>query len=155
MSSSRFVDWIESSKNNININKYNTLERIRLYEEYSSENVSDQLIKEDIMENRTTKTVGKDFSFIPALPQGKQKINVNNLDLIRQGFEMIMDDRYKSYNVIASFDNLDINDTIIKDDKFKEKFTGSHKNYRYVNTNQSIDTMIKNYMNGFTGKVGD
>lgn len=155
MSSSRFVDWIESSKNNININKYNTLERIRLYEEYSSENVSDQLIKEDIMENRTTKTVGKDFSFIPVLPQGKQKINVNNLDLIRQGFEMIMDDRYKSYDVIVSFENLDINKTIIKDDKFKEKFSGSHKNYRYVNTNQSIDTMIKNYMNGFTGKVGD
>ena len=155
ISSSRFVDWIESSKNNININKYNTLERIRLYEEYSSENISDQLIKEDIMANRTTKTLGKDFSFIPALPEAKQKINVNNLDLIRQGFEVIMDDRYKSYNVIVSFNNLDINDTIIKDDKFKEKFSGSHKNYRYVNTNQSIDTMIKNYMNGFTGKVGE
>ena len=58
-------------------------------------------------------------------------------------------------NVIVSFENLDINKTIIKDDKFKEKFSGSHKNYRYVNTNQSIDTMIKNYMNGFTGKVGE
>ena len=68
---------------------------------------------------------------------------------------MLMDQKYNVTKVINSFKDTNITDLIITDTKEKEMFSGSHEPVRFINSNQSVDVMIKTYLSGFNERVGD
>jgi hypothetical protein len=154
-----YVNWMSSiPKEEIASDSLNSFQKIKNYEKLSSDEDITNKLKTDWVKRNMLYNDNSNSSLIDETPSVKKKNptlkSINNKEIIDQAFSMIMDKRYNVTKVISSFSNTGVTQLILDDTKEKNTFSGEKDRFRYINSNQNIDVMIKAYLRGFNKKVG-